>query len=728
MRPALRVAQVTLTVVGGTLVVPTAVNIGTGGEPPRWLEPYTGWLWPVAVGCVIAVIVVEAVERLRPAAREKAVRHRVGDPRNIPLALAQVDRYVSTRQRGSLAGRIALALDERPATVRQPAHLVARVTGDAFTLSPDLGIGDVFDRMDESMLILGAPGAGKTTQLLDLAAALVARARDAAEPLVPVLLDLSDWTRPRPTLWARLRREGDPPFDRWILQAMWERYRITEEVGAAWLRDDRVVLLLDGLDEVAEADRARCVREINALGVTRLAVCCRESDYAQVGARLRLQGAVGIRPLTRGQVAAFLAAVEPALGAVLSRLDSDDDLWDVLTSPLMLAITVLAHATGASVAAGDATRLRRQLFDAYVVEVLSRRRAAAGDDPERVLWMLRTLAQAATQRRFGVKVPPLSQVWFENLPARVNHVAFLWLVPVGRAAALAAVSAAMVARASVAAALLPFALGLALVPERSMRPPPAPRVRRLAAAAYVSLAVVLGAGLAFGLAGAVALLGAWGALVVAVFGAVTLVVLVAVFASGEAPVWARVRDAAVTAGVGAGCLVWPVVGYSPDLGTGFVLGLLSAVAAVTFAYHELRLGPIRSDPAVPLPVVQMAVFTLVTAAAAGLVGGSLLTPVWAPALGWVVGLLVGLIPGLVFAVTVTPVLLRAGLAMAGEPDPWRRSFLRFAADRGLLVDAGGGEFRFVHLLVRDHLADCDPARLAAGVAHRRAALASAPVS
>jgi hypothetical protein len=51
--------------------------------------------------------------------------------------------------------------------------------------------------------------------------------------------------------------------------------------------------------------------------------------------------------------------------------------------------------------------------------------------------------------------------------------------------------------------------------------------------------------------------------------------------------------------------------------------------------------------------------------------------------------------------------------------PWRlRAFLRYAADRYVLAQTGRGEFAFIHLLVRDHLADCDPDALAAKVDQR----------
>jgi hypothetical protein len=51
--------------------------------------------------------------------------------------------------------------------------------------------------------------------------------------------------------------------------------------------------------------------------------------------------------------------------------------------------------------------------------------------------------------------------------------------------------------------------------------------------------------------------------------------------------------------------------------------------------------------------------------------------------------------------------------------PWRRgAFLRYAAERYVLSRTGRGEYAFIHLLVRDHLAECDPDALAAKVDQR----------
>jgi hypothetical protein len=51
--------------------------------------------------------------------------------------------------------------------------------------------------------------------------------------------------------------------------------------------------------------------------------------------------------------------------------------------------------------------------------------------------------------------------------------------------------------------------------------------------------------------------------------------------------------------------------------------------------------------------------------------------------------------------------------------PWRRrAFLQYAADRFVLAPTAPGEYSFIHLLVRDHQAECDPDELAAKVDRR----------
>jgi hypothetical protein len=193
---ALRILQIVVATVGGLLIVPLAVNVGTGAKSPSWLVPVVGWLWPTALVCVALVIALQVWDTVTSSSGAISAR-RPNDPRNAALALAQVSHYVETRLRASLTERlrVALALDERPTAVRQPIHLVQRISGGEFQLADGLGIGDVFQNMSESMLILGAPGSGKTTQLLELASTLITRVdagKSGVESRIPVVVDLAD--------------------------------------------------------------------------------------------------------------------------------------------------------------------------------------------------------------------------------------------------------------------------------------------------------------------------------------------------------------------------------------------------------------------------------------------------------------------------------------------------------------------------------------------------------
>ena len=158
---------------------------------------------------------------------------------------------------------------------------------------------------DGELLILGEPGAGKTTLLLELARALLDRAaRDEALPM-PVVFPLSTWAARR------------PPLAEWLVGELVERYDVPRAVAQAWVAEEQILPLLDGLDEVPAEHRAACVGAINAFragrraGLGSLAVCCRAAEYPALGTRLRLRGAVRLQPLTPGQVDAYLAAPAP---------------------------------------------------------------------------------------------------------------------------------------------------------------------------------------------------------------------------------------------------------------------------------------------------------------------------------------------------------------------------------------------------------------------------------
>src|SRR5690606_2234737 len=121
------------------------------------------------------------------------------------------------------------------------------------------------------LLILGAPGAGKTTVMLDIAKSYLALAEDDAGVPVPVILTLSSWPG------------KETPFDDWLVSHMREQYRddITDKTARYWLEHNEIALFLDGLDELPEDRRGDAVMAVEAFRKTALGrwfvVCSRSA-------------------------------------------------------------------------------------------------------------------------------------------------------------------------------------------------------------------------------------------------------------------------------------------------------------------------------------------------------------------------------------------------------------------------------------------------------------------
>jgi hypothetical protein len=627
---------------------------------------------------------------------------------------------------------------------------VRRISGEAFQLSADQGIGEVFERMSESMLILGAPGAGKTTQLLDLAAALITRERAAksgTKPRIPVVVDLADWSRSRRRRLTMFRSADGGPreFTEWLLASLRDRYGIPEAVGRVWLDDDRFTLLLDGLDEVGVADQERCVQEINALqtrrSVTRLAVCSRTADYDELSARLTLQGAVEIRPLTQEQVVAFFTQVSPSLGGVVDALRADSQLWELLTSPLMLNIVALAYGDRAAqilTAETDPAQRRTRLFDAYVVEVLARRRSPEHGGTEERLRAVRALARVTTRLDAGVSIVPLNAGTADRVAdGAVTAVAQSWLWLPGGAACGVVVAATMGAWPGLVAGLLVWLFSLLVVvayaPAMARVPRPFPlAVWVLVTTMSIVAVVLILRWLSLLLVSQPPLLVAGAALAVALAVA-TLFAFITITEEEEEGWW-------FVGGICVGGLLVSVLvlwlGVSRDVLVGWAAGAGGAISwgilllvfwdrdpAVTSSPHDdtgARLVSTRIG-------LQAFLYTCVVVAVPVALAGGWSTISWSALVGWLVGVCYGFLPGLFVGYVLGGLLLRPIYAIAGEPFPWRRALLRFALDRSLLTVVDG-EYRFIHLLVRDYLAECDPRRLAEGVDRRRAELAAPPLA
>ncbi len=269
---------------------------------------------------------------------------------------------------------------------------------ERIVVAPDRPIGSlpradsiaaIYAAAHNTLLVLGEPGAGKTTTLLELARDLIARARRAGEEPPPVVLALTTWESGR--------------LADWIVAELGLRYQVPKRIARDWVEGSRLALLLDGLDEVPAARREACVDAINAFARENpppgLAVTCRVAEYDALATKLRLRAAICLQPLSPEQVDRHLAAGGEALAALRRTLHEDAGLRELARTPLMLSVMMLAwHGTetGATAIAPatDPEGRRRQVFDAYVHAALHRRgKVAGGEAAARLPQVLHWLAQ-----------------------------------------------------------------------------------------------------------------------------------------------------------------------------------------------------------------------------------------------------------------------------------------------------------------------------------------------
>ncbi|OUL23971.1 hypothetical protein BV378_20275 [Nostoc sp. RF31YmG] len=298
----------------------------------------------------------------------------IGNPdreHNQRLLLADVKQEVTARLRQSLHNAVLINLGKelQPQQVKRPWDAEIKIgLKPPEPLPNTTTILQVFnsEEIAGKLLILGAPGAGKTTTQLELAQALVKRAQEQPDYPVPVLFNLSSWKDDRQSLTD------------WLVAELKSKYGVSKKLGQEWVNNHQLLPMFDGLDELESQRQELCINAINQFlaGETRplyLVVCSRIEEYSNYAAQLQLNGAIYLQPLTNNQIYDYLTSINYI--ELWSTISSDLDLLELVKTPLLLSITVLAsqeisveswqHLTS------NTNRLQ-YLLDAYIIRMLTR--------------------------------------------------------------------------------------------------------------------------------------------------------------------------------------------------------------------------------------------------------------------------------------------------------------------------------------------------------------------
>lgn len=344
------------------------------------------------------------------------------DHRSLRVLLDRVERFwITGVLKDSLHGEALMSIGMEPLSdaIEHPWERVLEVPGQAVRpLPPEQAIEEIFEDLSGFLLILGEPGAGKTTTLLELASRLIHRARSDPREPVPIVLNLSTWTDGRKSLTA------------WIVDELKSKYFVSRKTALTCLRDNRIVLLLDGLDEIESGNRCSCVKAINdfvqEVGPPGLVVSSRATEYRALQVRLRLNGAVLLLPLTTDQVAGYLRLAGPRLEPLAAALQCDPDWRDLAQSPLMLSIMILAYQDAPLAALSEGRRDSANVFSTYVERMFERRgrRNPPYAKEDSICWLI-NLAQEMRRRSQTIfLIEQLQPTW-------LNTRRQCWLYSVG---------------------------------------------------------------------------------------------------------------------------------------------------------------------------------------------------------------------------------------------------------------------------------------------------------
>jgi len=309
--------------------------------------------------------------------------------------------------RDYLRKRYANRLDQKLAQ-RQPVNLrripstEGTSPGKAATFLPynSVEIGGALARNFEDargrLLLIGIPGAGKTTLMLQLVLELLESEPDD----LPVLLNLATWSRDYLSL------------DAWLKKILPAELGVSEPFAEEIIRQNRLVLLLDGFDEIREADRESCLEALGRYGEhaqRRFVLSSRIDEYRKVAKDAPVYWQIEVGPLSLAQMESELERLwnsgerpEPEARAFLMALRDHELLFRAVQTPFYFNTLQILFAGGRTLGdlhfqASTVDDLQAEIRE-YFVEYELKSAVKQHYEPERAAHWLSFLASRMSQR------------------------------------------------------------------------------------------------------------------------------------------------------------------------------------------------------------------------------------------------------------------------------------------------------------------------------------------
>jgi hypothetical protein len=311
-------------------------------------------------------------------------------------------------------------------------------TKEVTQLPPNKPIIEIFKEANGRLLILGEPGSGKTTELLKLAQALGEAAQNNPKEPIPFIFELSAW-------------RGEPILE-WMVGEIVAQYGLNPKLCREWLIFDRIVPLLDGLDELGEERAKEAIRAIDALQEDyhnqqkALVICCRVKDYENItddnNRRIRLKGierAVRQCELPDDQIEWYLE--QRKAEHIWDEIQSNSGLMKLARNPMLLNLMPIAYPDELpDNLPQNSQDCQSRLFDDFLHRKLYPPHSItpqplADYDPEKAKYYLAWLAASMGRQDINKRdflIEKLQSNWLENKQQKNQYILIrriiFWLI------------------------------------------------------------------------------------------------------------------------------------------------------------------------------------------------------------------------------------------------------------------------------------------------------------
>ena len=269
------------------------------------------------------------------------------------------------------------------------------------------------DDIQGKLLILGEPGAGKTTELLSLTQDLIQRAIEDENAPIPIIFELSTWKHER-------------SIRDWLIEQLCDIYKgIPKAVAEHWLDNQQLIPLLDSLDELGLEEENKCIVALNQFLASSfqpgLVVCCRWEEYEQAQSKLeQLNGAIYLQSLSDEQIQQYLKSLNRS--SIWNKtIVNAPSLLELCRKPLFLTMLVVAYQ-------GRAIKNDSELFEAYIEQQLNNsdnqgtyppRKSPSQKQTKRYLFWLARKLEAERETEFLIE--RMQPTWLESTKQKIVY-------------------------------------------------------------------------------------------------------------------------------------------------------------------------------------------------------------------------------------------------------------------------------------------------------------------